>query len=197
MSSRQPEPRGSRSHRRFARELLGYGLVSVVALAVDQVWHEIALPDLTASEWRTAATALATELYALLTRHPWLLQAFGSFVVYGPGKARYDDHSIALYEAAGFTGARADQAAQREIDRFPLGAQSVLTHRFGDQLIVDVDVGATHTQTIHSSAGRRRSDRSGGAVIARNRRVGHRRRRSPGRGCRGPCRARRQPAPEP
>src|SRR5207248_3720743 len=31
--------------------------------------------------------------------------------VYGPGKARYDDHSIAVYEAAGFTGARADQAA--------------------------------------------------------------------------------------
>jgi AcrR family transcriptional regulator len=83
----------------------------LVALAGDRVWHEIVLPALTASEWRTAATALATGLYAMLTRHPWLLQAFGSFVVYGPGKARYDDHSIALYEAAGFTGARADQAA--------------------------------------------------------------------------------------
>src|SRR5437868_12795155 len=47
----------------------------LVALAGDQVWHEIALPDLTASEWRSAATALATELYALLGRHPWLLQA--------------------------------------------------------------------------------------------------------------------------
>jgi AcrR family transcriptional regulator len=83
----------------------------LVALAGDRVWHEIALPDLSAREWRTAATALATELHALLGRHPWLLQAFGSFVVYGPGKARYDDHGIALYEAAGFTGARADQAA--------------------------------------------------------------------------------------
>jgi AcrR family transcriptional regulator len=83
----------------------------LVALAGDQVWHEIALPALTACEWRTAATALATELYAMLGRHPWLLQAFGSFVVYGPGKARYDDHSIALYEAAGFSSARADQAA--------------------------------------------------------------------------------------
>jgi AcrR family transcriptional regulator len=82
----------------------------LVAHASDQVWHEIALPDLTASDWRAAATAMATDLYALLTRHPWLVQVFGSHVVYGPGKARYDEHSIALYEAAGFTGARADQA---------------------------------------------------------------------------------------
>jgi AcrR family transcriptional regulator len=82
----------------------------LVALAGDTVWHEIALPDLTALDWRTAATAMATELYAMLTRHTWLVQAFGSFVVYGPGKARYDDHSIALFEAAGFTGAQADQA---------------------------------------------------------------------------------------
>jgi AcrR family transcriptional regulator len=83
----------------------------LVALAGDQVWHEIALPDLTALDWRTAATSMATDLYAMLRRHPWLIQAFGSFVVYGPGKARYDDHCIAVYEAAGFTGAQADQAA--------------------------------------------------------------------------------------
>jgi AcrR family transcriptional regulator len=83
----------------------------LVALAGDQVWNEIALPDLTAVDWRTAATSLATDLHAMLTRHPWLVRAFGSFVVYGPGKARYDDQSIAVYEAAGFAGARADQAA--------------------------------------------------------------------------------------
>jgi AcrR family transcriptional regulator len=83
----------------------------LVALAGDRVWHEIALPDLTAVGWRTAATSMATDLHTMLTRHPWLVRAFGSFVVYGPGKARYDDHSIAVYEAAGFTGARADQAA--------------------------------------------------------------------------------------
>jgi hypothetical protein len=35
----------------------------------------------------------------------------GSFLVFGPGKARHDDHTLAIYEAAGFTGARADQAA--------------------------------------------------------------------------------------
>ena len=40
-----------------------------------------------------------------------VLQAFGSFLMFGSGKARHDDHSLAIYEAAGFTGARADQAA--------------------------------------------------------------------------------------
>jgi AcrR family transcriptional regulator len=82
----------------------------LVALAGDRVWGEIALPEYTALDWRTAATAMATELHAMLTCHPWLVEAFGSFVMYGPGKARYDDHSLALFEAAGFTGAQADQA---------------------------------------------------------------------------------------
>lgn len=30
--------------------------------------------------------------------------------MFGPGKARHDDHSLAIYEAAGFTSAQADQA---------------------------------------------------------------------------------------
>lgn len=83
----------------------------LIALAGDQVWNEITLPDLAAIDWRTAATHMATDLHATLTRHPWLVQAFGSFPVFGPGKARHDDHTLAIYEAAGFTGARADQAA--------------------------------------------------------------------------------------
>ena len=84
---------------------------NLVALAGDQVWYEIALPDLDLTDWRTAATAMATDLYAMLTRHPWLLQAFGSFLMPSPGKARHDDHLLAICEAAGFTGAQADQAA--------------------------------------------------------------------------------------
>jgi AcrR family transcriptional regulator len=83
---------------------------NLIALAGDQAWNEIALPDPTAVDWRTAATQMATDLHAMLTRHPWLVQAFGSYVVFGPGKARHDDHSLAIYEAAGFTGARAGQA---------------------------------------------------------------------------------------
>jgi AcrR family transcriptional regulator len=84
---------------------------NLIALAGDQAWNEIALPDLTAVDWRTAATDMATDLYAMLRRHPWVVQAFGSLPMFGSGKARHDDHSLALYEAAGFTGARADQAA--------------------------------------------------------------------------------------
>ncbi len=84
---------------------------NLIALAADQAWHEIALPGLTAAGWRAAATEMATGLHAMLTRHPWLVQAFGSQPLYGPGKARHDDHSLAIYEAAGFSGARADQAA--------------------------------------------------------------------------------------
>jgi AcrR family transcriptional regulator len=84
----------------------------LVRLAGDEVWNEIELPDLSAVDWRTAATTMANNLYATFTRHPWLVQAFssGSPLLYGPGKARYDDHSFAIYEMAGFIGAEADQA---------------------------------------------------------------------------------------
>ena len=116
------------------------GKDDLVALASDQVWTEIALPDLAASEWRTAATALATELYAMLCRHPWLLQAFGAFVVYGPGKARYDDHSLALFEAAGFTGAQAEQAAT-----------AVFTYVLGNAL--GPAAAATMTRTLRRAGG--------------------------------------------
>ena len=84
---------------------------NLITLAGDQVWNEIALPDLAAVDWRAAATAMATGLRAMLTRHPWLMQAFGSFLAFGPGKARHDDHTLAIFEAAGFTGPQADQAA--------------------------------------------------------------------------------------
>src|SRR6266566_1540728 len=84
---------------------------NLIALAADQVWSEIARPDPAVVGWRAAAAAMATDLYATLTRHPWLAQAFGSQLLYGPGKARHDDHGLAIYEAAGFTGAQADQAA--------------------------------------------------------------------------------------
>ncbi|MFE7794600.1 TetR/AcrR family transcriptional regulator [Streptomyces sp. NPDC057460] len=84
---------------------------NLVLLATDQVWSELTLPDLDEVDWRTAATAMATDLYAMFTRHPWLVQVFTAHVVYGEGKARHDDHSLAVYESAGFTGAQADQAA--------------------------------------------------------------------------------------
>jgi AcrR family transcriptional regulator len=84
---------------------------NLIRLAGDQAWNEVARPDPSADGWRTAATEMATGLYAMLTRHPWLMQAFGSFLMFGPGKARHDDHNLAIYEAAGFTGGQADQAS--------------------------------------------------------------------------------------
>lgn len=75
------------------------------------MWDEIPLLDLTTVDWHTAVTSLATDLYTMLTRHPWLVQAFGSSLFYGPGKSRYDDHNLAVYAAGGFTVAEAGRAA--------------------------------------------------------------------------------------
>lgn len=83
----------------------------LLLLVGDHVWNEIELPHLASVGWRAAAVSMAEALLAMLTRHPWLVQALGSHVFYGPGKARYDDHSLAVYEAAGFHGPAADQAA--------------------------------------------------------------------------------------
>ena len=82
----------------------------LVRLAGDEVWNEIELPDIHVVDWRAAATTMAKGLYAMFTRHPWIIQAFGTHPVYGPGKARYDDHSIAVYEMAGFVGADLERA---------------------------------------------------------------------------------------
>jgi AcrR family transcriptional regulator len=85
---------------------------NLIALAADRVWHEVELPDLAEVDWRTAATRMATGLHAMVERHPWLVLAFGSVVVYyGPGKASRDDHGLAIFESAGFTPEQADQAA--------------------------------------------------------------------------------------
>jgi AcrR family transcriptional regulator len=110
----------------------------LIGLVADQVWNEIALPDLAAVDWRTAASQMGTELHAMLTRHPWLVQAFGSYAAYGPGKARYDDHSLAIFEAAGFPGPDADRA-MATVFTFVLGnalgpaAEASLMRRFRDE----------------------------------------------------------------
>ena len=72
-------------------------------MAADQVWNEIALPDPATLGWRNAAAEMATGVHAMLTRHSWLIQAFGSFLLSGTGKARHDDHSLAVFEAARIT----------------------------------------------------------------------------------------------
>ncbi|MFI6688565.1 TetR/AcrR family transcriptional regulator C-terminal domain-containing protein [Streptomyces sp. NPDC050485] len=83
---------------------------NLVLLATDQVWSELTLPDLDAAHWREAATTMATDLYQMFTQHPWLVQVLAAHLVYGEGKARHDDHLLAVYETAGFTPDRADRA---------------------------------------------------------------------------------------
>ncbi|MGI5241610.1 TetR/AcrR family transcriptional regulator [Dactylosporangium sp. CA-139066] len=84
---------------------------NLIALAADGLWSELPLPDPSAVGWRRAATEMATSLHTMLTQHPWLVQAFGSYVLFGAGKARHDDHSLAVFEAAGFEGLAADRAS--------------------------------------------------------------------------------------
>ncbi|GAA2580454.1 TetR/AcrR family transcriptional regulator C-terminal domain-containing protein [Streptomyces roseoviolaceus] len=128
----------------------------LVRLASDTVWHEVEPPDLDATDWRTAATAHADGMHAMLTRHPWLVQAFGSHLLYGPGQARYNDLSLAVYEKAGFAADDADRAAGT-VFTFVLGstlgpaAQVSLNRRLGrngadaEQLLADAVARATET----------------------------------------------------
>ncbi len=118
---------------------------NLIALAGDHAWNEIALPDPAAAGWRPAATAMGTGLHAMLTRHPWLVQAFGSYPVFGPGKARHDDHLLAIYETAGFPAGLADQATA-----------AVFTYVLGNAL--SAAAAASLTRTFGGDAGTRMAD---------------------------------------
>ncbi|MBU3064515.1 TetR/AcrR family transcriptional regulator [Nocardia sp. NEAU-G5] len=83
----------------------------LVTLAADLVWQEIALPDPGRGEWRSAAAALAREVYGMIGRHFWLLPAMSTHLVYGPGKARFDECCLGVFEGAGFSGDDADHAS--------------------------------------------------------------------------------------
>ncbi|MEU6281066.1 TetR/AcrR family transcriptional regulator C-terminal domain-containing protein [Streptomyces sp. NPDC047028] len=128
----------------------------LVRLAGDAIWHEVEPLDLGTTDWRTAATTHATRMHAMLTRHPWLVQAFGSHLLHGPGQARYNDLTLAIYEQAGFTTDGADQAAAA-VFTFVLGsalgpaAQVSLNRRLSkngadaEQLMADAMTRATET----------------------------------------------------
>ncbi|MEV7238740.1 TetR/AcrR family transcriptional regulator [Streptomyces sp. NPDC051020] len=128
----------------------------LVRLASDAIWSEVELPDLDATDWRTAATTHASGMHAMLTRHPWLVQAFGSHLLHGSGQARHNDLSLGIYEKAGFATADADRAAAT-VFTFVLGsalgpaAQVSLNRRLSkngagaEQLMADAVTRATET----------------------------------------------------
>jgi AcrR family transcriptional regulator len=85
---------------------------NLIVLAADHVFGEIELPEPTVAGWQDAATAMAGSMYEMIMGHPWLLAAMSTHLIYGPGKARHDNHLLAIYETAGFTGRAADHATQ-------------------------------------------------------------------------------------
>ncbi|SEL37090.1 TetR/AcrR family transcriptional regulator [Streptacidiphilus jiangxiensis] len=116
---------------------------NLIALAGDHVWSELPLPQAPAGRagWRAAAEAMAVGVHGMLADHPWLVQAFGAYLTFGPGKARHDDHLLGLYEDAGFTPDEADRASAAVLT-FVLGnalgpaaaaaLQRKLAHESGD-----------------------------------------------------------------
>ncbi|MET0188590.1 MAG: TetR/AcrR family transcriptional regulator [Pseudonocardia sediminis] len=83
---------------------------TLVALAGDEVFGELELPDPGRAGWRDAAAASAESLRAVMVRHPWLVPVFSTHAVYGPNIARYQEHSLGVFETAGFTGPDLDRA---------------------------------------------------------------------------------------
>lgn len=96
------------------------GRDDLIVLAADETWVEVGLPDIGQTSWREAATAMATDLYSMITRHSWLVPAMSTHLLYGPGKARHDDHLLAVYESGGLTPDEAD-AASTTVFAFVLG----------------------------------------------------------------------------
>ncbi|NEA36604.1 TetR/AcrR family transcriptional regulator C-terminal domain-containing protein [Streptomyces sp. SID13031] len=93
----------------------------LVVLAGDHVWREIELPDPADLGWRAAAAAVAASTHAMISRHFWLVSTMSTHLIYGPGKARVDDHCLGIYETAGFSRQGADQAAATML-MFVIGA---------------------------------------------------------------------------
>ncbi|MFF8382655.1 TetR/AcrR family transcriptional regulator [Streptomyces kanasensis] len=108
---------------------------NLVVLAADLVWGELELPDPVGAGWRAAARTLVYDTLDLTRRHPWLLSAVSTHLVYGPGMARFQDHAYAIYEAAGFRDWELDWAAN-----------AVFTFAAGTALVDAIDTAATTAQ---------------------------------------------------
>ncbi|ANY10666.1 TetR/AcrR family transcriptional regulator C-terminal domain-containing protein [Pseudonocardia sp. HH130630-07] len=94
---------------------------NLIELASDRVWRSIPLLDPAVVGWRQAATDLGMHTYHLGVAHHWLISATISAYAYGTGMARYQDHSYAIFETAGFSDAQLDWAVNT-LFNFVLGA---------------------------------------------------------------------------
>ncbi|WP_158647442.1 TetR/AcrR family transcriptional regulator C-terminal domain-containing protein [Actinoplanes sp. ATCC 53533] len=83
---------------------------ALFALAADEVFGAIDLPDPHTVGWRQAAASMAHGLRSAILEHTWLGPVFGTHPVYGPKMARWVDHCLGIFTLAGFSGSRLDWA---------------------------------------------------------------------------------------
>ena len=95
-------------------------------LAVDEVYGELPLPPLgEPADWRTTITHVARSLRATILRHPWIAAKLGEvgLAYLGPNMLRQTEHTLALFESAGFSLEEADQAMST-VAAFVLGVST-------------------------------------------------------------------------
>jgi AcrR family transcriptional regulator len=84
----------------------------LLELVVDEVYGQIQVPDAWGRTWRQAVTACAESARAVLLRHAWIASVLGQvgLAYLGPNVMRLNERMLALFEAAKFSPAEADQA---------------------------------------------------------------------------------------
>ncbi len=86
----------------------------LVQLAVDEVFGELDPPDAVGrTSWRATVARTATDLRAMVLRHPWVGPELGQvgLLHIGPNATRATAGLLAQFEAAGFPAGEEDQAA--------------------------------------------------------------------------------------
>ncbi|MEV0399920.1 TetR/AcrR family transcriptional regulator [Actinoallomurus sp. NPDC050550] len=76
----------------------------LLELALDEVMGEIEIPDTDAADWRTAASAVAHGLRAMILRHSWVTGLFGIRPAMGPNAMGTSDRVVGVLTDAGFSG---------------------------------------------------------------------------------------------
>jgi AcrR family transcriptional regulator len=87
----------------------------LMELVVDEAFGELDLPDPGGPDgWRSAATAAATSVRAVMTRHPWLAGALGEvgLAYLGPNLMVGMDRFLAIFVTAGLELVEAGRAVE-------------------------------------------------------------------------------------